>query len=477
MRRKACVVVGAFLIGLLQAHAATPAWRDARMQELDASMAPAREAALSENLQGRPAQGLEHLRASINHDDWLALFFLANSTWTMYPAESFAWHQRAYGLSDNDYAVLLELALHYTRREQCDLAVEAWETLDTAGLLDTHMPMLAGYCYLQLGQDARAFAMFDRAHMRHGRFETLLEELWGGPHVLIEHAQRLAAFNGDGDPADLDAALSNVIRFDADADGGQALLAITDAAERGQHATLAAPLTCLRPAFELEARRTGVSASQNEGRSDVAEFLASLEAPKTSPDAWKAQLSHCQMLLEGHPLPENPELMKFLVTRVLNMQIASPEALLAAHGPALMRRARSEQRDLQALEVLAALQERASDSALTDTDVLGWDTYGLPAFAMSRVSSEIEAGTLSEAGKVLLARAYAQFPHDARILHSWLQYGDPDGNAAREGWRKLVFLQFHAPSIERDRMHVQPVARTLYLALQAYRDAAGFAGP
>lgn len=476
MRRNACVVVVALLFGLLQAHAAKPVWSEARLQQLHASMAPAREAARAENLQGRPAQALEHLRASIDHDDWLALLALANSTWTMYPAESFAWHQRAYDLSEGDHSALFELALHYTRHGQCDRSVEAWETLDKAGLLHSHMPMLAGYCYLQLGEDARAFAMFDRAQVRHGRFEKLLEALWGRPHVLVEHAQRLAAFNADGDPADLDAALANAIRFDADGDRGQALLAITDAAVRRQHATLATPLACLRPTFELEASRLGISASQSESRRNVAEFLASLETRKTTPDAWRAQLAACRMLIEGHPLPENSVLMKFLVTRALNMQIASPEELLGAHGAILMQRARSGQRDLGALEVLAALQERASDPALADTDMLGWDTYGLPAFAMSRVASEIKAGTLSATGKVLLARAYAQFPHDARILHAWLQHGNPDENAAREGWRELAFVQFHAPSMEMDDLHLQPVPRTLYVALQAYRDAVGLAG-
>lgn len=464
MRRSACVVVMvvASLFGALQAHAVTPAWSESRVRQLDEAMTPARDATWAANLQGQPTRALEHIRGAVDQDDWLALFLLANNVWTMYPAESFEWHQRAFDLSGGDHYVRLELALHYTRHEQCDKAIDAWTTLDSAGLLGSHMPMLAGYCYLQLGQDARAFEMFHRSRARHGGFEKLLEELWGGPHVVIEHARRIAAFDAEGDPADLDAALANVLQFDAVTDRGQALLVITDAAVRGQYSTLAEPLRCLQPVFEQEASAAGTSALANRNAMQA---------------AWRGQLVDCRLLIEGHPLPENSGLMKFLVTRALNMQIASPETLLAAHAPALKQRATAAQQDREALEVLAALQERAGDPALAETDMLGWETYGLPAFAMSRVSSEIESGSLSDTGKMLLARAYAEFPHDARILHLWLQYGEPDADAARQGWRELALLQFHAPSIDIDGMHVQPVARTLYLALHQYADASGFAQP
>lgn len=456
-----------------QAAAASPELDARFFQQIEKRLAPAREAALQDYLNGERPQAVARLVDSIDAADWRALFVLANSTWTLEPAESFRWQQRAYALSGGDLHVLIELALHYTRNAQCGQAIAAWKTIDDAGMLGGAMPMLAGYCHLQLGQDEQAYAMFDRSQSRPGALEGLLEELWGRTPAIVVHADRLEAFNASGDPTELDAALTNAIRLDVGAERGRALIVIAEAATRAGNSPLAAPLTCLRPAFEAESRVASMSADASASAIDANALIASINAKKALPQSWKQHMTACRMLVAPHPLPESPALTKFLVTNALNMDIATDQELLAAHHAALNQRARQPHGDRDALEVLAALQEKVGDPALKDTDQLGWERYGLAAFAVSRVQRESNQGALSDDGKRLLARAHTQFPHDAGVLAQWLAYATPDKAAARDGWRELALLQFHTPSITREQLHVQPLAATLYRALQQYRNAPG----
>jgi tetratricopeptide (TPR) repeat protein len=456
-----------------QATATPRSWDEKYIQHLDARLAPIQDAAISNYLEGEPVQALFRLHDAIDETNWMDLFVLANATWTMHPVESFAWQQRAYALSGGDDHVLLELALQYTRQEQCEKAIDAWQKLDKAGLLVGDMPMIAGYCYLQLGQDERAFSMFDRARSRHGGLEKILEELWGRTPAIVVHAERLKSFKTSGNPVDLDAALANAIRFDVGKDRGRALLAISEAAAQAHSATLATPLTCLRPVFEKESTIEYAAKETKGEQLDVKALFASINAKKALPDLWKMQMESCTLLAGASGIPESSVLTRFLVTNSINMSISSYRDLLASQGSTLAQRANSERGDQDALEVLAALQEREKDPGLKKTDTLGWEKYGLAPFATSSIRHEISQHVLSEEGKRLLARAHGQFPHDPDILLLWLDYGSPDRDATRQGWRELAMLQFHTPSIETDELHFEPVAKTLYRALQEYRSVAG----
>lgn len=416
-------------------------------------------------LQGDSNAALNRFREVANSDGWRSLFVTGNVVWTMHPAESFQWHTQAYELSNHDNRVLLELAYDYTRREECEKAVKAWEELDRAGMMGSYMPMLAGYCYLKIGNDKRAFSMFDRAKLLRsdGRFEDALKELWGSPPPIKEHADRLRAFKESGAMVDLQEGMRSALRFGTNTRfRGVALLAYTDAAKSfaGKLGNIAVQLECLRPAFEKEAEAS-------EGG-----YETSRDHDAAVTEAWKQRMDACGLLINGHPLPEDSVFVRLLVVSAMAMAIASAEDLLHAHGKVLSERANAQTGDIEALRILAALQERAKNPGLRETDELGWSRYGDAEFALSRITKLLpEDGVPSPEALALLDRAHKQFPEDQRILNSWLRYGSPPADASRSGWRQLALMEFHKPTLQRDPIHITLHAMTLHMALDKYRKA------
>lgn len=448
-----------------------------RMDAMLERLEPANVLATEDFLRGDLVAGRARLEAVVDRRDWVGLLALGNMAWVSHPAESLAWHQQAYALSRQNDHVLLELAYHHTRRGECTQAVDAWARLDAAGMVGTYMPMLAGYCHLVLGQDAQAFAMFERARIGHsGRFEHVLGELWGPAPAPVRFARHVTALRAGGEPTVFFEALELAITMDG-RHRGLAMATLLDGAR--PHAdrlgSAVADLDCLRPAFEREA---GEPVERTPAEDDLA---ATLEADRRAEQAreartaaWAAQLRTCRLLLDAHPLPSDSRLAWLLASDVLTRRIATAEALLARHGRTLDARARSAQGDLPALRLLAALQVRAKDAAgLAASDELGWTRYREPRFAASRVIGELvrDEGPTPE-GMALLTRARADFPDDAYILEYWLRLGQPTPEQARAGWRELALRQFRAPTGQ-SLFQFGPSASTLMLALRKYREAAG----
>jgi len=459
-------VTGALLGCAFASFAANAASADelqAELTQAGKALNDVQPAATADYLQGNPDRALERFLAVAGQNDWKSLFMLGNMLFTQQPEESFRLHQRAYELSgDSDFA-LLELAYDYTRRDECPKALAAWERVDKAGLFGSYMPLLAAYCHLKLGDDAQAFAMVDRSKARYGQLEQALEGMWGEP-VLRVHAQTLARFKAGGSPADLDAALENSVRFGSGSDRGRALLAIASAAggtKTPQH-DVATGLECLRPALEKEAKLPPDAGA----RSDAGK--------KAIGDVWRERMDACGFVLDGHALPANAAFARVLVVTAIELDIASAQALVTAHSKALDERARSKAGDIAALRLLAAMQARVGDPALRQTDELGWSRYADAEFAASALSSMFRPDatpTPTPADLARLSEAHRQFPDDARILHLWLRHGSHSKDEARAGWRKLALLEFRKPSLQRDDMHFQPTAYTLYQALNEYRKA------
>jgi len=419
--------------------------------------------ATEDYLAGDADRALERFLAVSDENDWKSLFMLGNMLFTLQPEESFRWHQRAYELSRHDDLVLLELAYDYTRRDECSKAVSAWRKVDKADLFGSYMPMLATYCHLKLGDDAGAFAMMDRFKARHGQLEGALKDVWGEP-VLRVHADMLGRFKRSGSAADLDAALKNSVRFDVGRDRGRALLAMADAATSAAPSPgdVAAPLQCLRPALEMEASLpTNADSGSTAGKNAIR-------------DLWKQRMDACGLAINGHALPGNAALARVLVVTAIDLDIASAQELVLAHASQLDERARSKDGDIAALRLLAAMQARTQDPALQQTDELGWSRYASPEFAASRLSGMFKPdATPTPENLARLDQAHRQFPDEPNILRLWLRYGRPSNEDAREGWRRLALMEFRKPSLQRDEMHFQPTAFTLYEALREYREASG----
>lgn len=435
--------------------------------ELSRNIGSVQASADEDYLRGDSQAALDRFSEIANSDGWRSLFVAANVVWIMHPAESFKWHMQAYELSGHDNRVLRELAYDYTRREECEKAVEAWTKLDRAGMVGSYMPMLAGYCYLKLGKDRQAFSMFDRAKLLRSdaKFEDTLAELWGPPPPIREHADRLRAFKESGAIGDLQEGMRSTLRFSINTRfRGVALLAYADAAKSvvGKLGNTTAQLECLRPAFEKEAEAS-------EGRyGDTEDHDAAVR------EVWKQRMDACGLLINGHSLPEDSVFVRLLVVSAIAMEIASAEDLLHAHGKTLSERANAQAGDIEALRILAALQEQAKDPGLRETDELGWSRYGDAEFALSRVAKLLpEDGAPSPEALALLDRAHRQFPEDQRILNLWLRYGNPPADIARAGWRQLALMEFRKPSLKRDPIHITLHAMTLYVALDKYRKAMG----
>jgi hypothetical protein len=380
--------------------------------------------------------------------DWRTLLKLGNINWKLEPSQAFQWHLQAYKNSKGDNAALLELAYDYTRQDDCPRALEAWKKLDSAGMFKDYTPVLAGYCHLKLGDDKRAYQMFDRAVLQQQQLEDTLTDLWKRD-ALTEHAHNLKALKTENNLANLKAVLNGVINF-RDSERSAALLAITDVLQIPKNlGETPAQLHCLRPAFEAEVRKDTDAARKA---------------------AWQSSFEKCKLLTGTNPLPEDSALARLLVIYAISNKLASDTELLAAHTETLNERAHSQAGDHEALRLLAALQAQTRHPDLKNTDELGWSRYADPEFAASRINGEFQSDNkLSPEGLALLNKAYQQFPHDKRILLWWLTHATPSAEAARQGWRELILLEFHNPTLRRDPLHFWLRATNLYTALNQYR--------
>jgi tetratricopeptide (TPR) repeat protein len=463
-------------IGLFAVCFTLPAYSQAagNAEAFNRALTQAQAAATNYYLHGEPEQALQQFQALAKNADWQSLLQLGNVVWKLEPAQSFQWHMQAYeGSGRRDNAALLELAYDYTRQDDCPRAIEAWRKLDAAGMLKGYTSMLAGYCYFKLGQDDQALQMFNRAVLQQQQFEDSLIDLWT-PDALAEYARSLSTFKAESNPANLQAVLDNAIKLSSGKERGTALLAITDASKASPKNLGSVPgqLNCLRPAFEAEAAKPAETVPRTTPLQQQREAINRADAAIKT--AWQQRLENCKLLTNGNSLPENSTLAKLLVTYALNNKLASAAELLAMHGSTLNERARSQAGDHDALRVLASLQEAAQHPDLKNSDELGWSRYADPEFAVSRINKIFQSGnTLSPEDLALLDKAHREFPRQQRILMWWLMTTHPSAEAARQGWREVILLEFHRPTLRRDPIHFWIRAMILYSALNEYRKILG----
>ena len=442
-----------------------------RVSSLSAAAQQASEGATDDYLEGNAQNALARLRKIEKKGDAEAAFVLGNMTWTLHPAESFAWHQQALEWGGDNAAVQLELALHYTRREKCAEAVKAWQRVDELDQLAGYFPAIAAYCHLKLGQDREAFAMFDRNKFGHaGKFEGLLEEIWGERPTLASHADALAAFKA-GQSRDTRELLKHAVALPGyNGQRARALTAILAVDSEGAKTDpMLQDLVCLRPWIADDLRR-GEAYRKREEAYDYPDE-ADRKADRSSRAAVLSKaLRDCGLMLKQGRLPASDALARVLLSDAMELDLASARQLLDRHGPGLKQRAESSAGDLEALELLAALQLRAEDRVgLAESDRYGWERYREVRFAASRVAGLI--GDSAE-GQALAAeesrRAWKDFPDNAYVLKLVLQLGDLKGEDRKRALRSQVLAEFHGPT-EESALHASKSARALVRALIEYR--------
>lgn len=452
-------------------------------------------------LDGQPEKALAAMEAEARPRGWWGLLVIANMTWTMHPQQSLAWHEAAAKASHEHPLTTIELALHYTRHEQCDRALVAWDELQRKGMMGGYFPALKAYCLLRLDRDAEAVAAVREAEFgSHGdmRYAEVLGELWGERPALARYADAFAAYRGETAGASLEAVVRQAV--DLPSEDGQryeALQRLTASAATREPAggPLMRDLTCLRPLFEQQGKQNHTAVERSAAREQAYQkaladddyetagrLLDSLGDDDTGAakgeQRWRDGLAGCHLMVGDQPLPTSGALLRLLTIELMQRTLATDVDLLARHGDALWTRASSERGDVDALEVLAALQSSVRDrDGLRRSDELGWHRYRLPKFAASRVYGAMLDGKPEDAAtQRLLGEALADFPDDAQLLSVALQSGHFDEASRKAAVRRLLLAQHHAPQPMSD-LHYGPSASRLRGTWLAYAQLIGKSAP
>lgn len=455
-----CALLVAPLLGAAALAAEPPDM--ARLSEISSRAGTVVSGNAAHYLEGRPEKALAALRQLHVDGDWETAFVLGNMTWVIHPEASLAWHQQALAWSGGNSASQLEMALQHTRREDCPAAIKAWDHVDAAGELKGHMPVVAAYCHFKLGDYNRAYALLEKAQIRHaGRLEGLLDEIWGARPALVRHAEGVAALRAGGRP-DADVLLDATVSLGTQkGERYRGLLAVVDAAGAQPPAGDLADLRCLRSVLADDA----TMAKHDDGYSPEPPERRLARAKR-----WKRALDRCSLVLGEGRLPAGKALSGLLLRISLSLDLIDARRALAQHGPALQARAQSEAGDFAALEVLAALQAMSGDrTGLAASDELGWKRYRSARFAASRV-----IGLLPDTGKPDVAMANAaraawvDFPEDSQVLWMVLDFGGLEGADRERALRSQVLAEFHGVTAYSE-LHASKSAARLVKALGEYR--------
>lgn len=468
-----------------------------KLQAATADLERFRADAMPDYLEGRPEKVLAAMETAAKPHGWAGLLAIANMTWTMHPQQSLAWHEQAAKASHDHPLTMIELGLHYTRREECDRALAVWDKLERKGMMGGYFPALKAYCLLRLGHDAEAVTAVRGAEFgSHGgmRYAEVLGELWGERPAVARFADVFAAYRRSAPEASLDAVVRAAANLpDEDAERYDALVHVTAfaATRESADAPLMRDLVCLRPLFEQQAEENRAEIERGAARERAYEkaladndyeaagrFLETSDnrdaGAASSKKQWNDTLARCDLMTEKRPLPASGALLHLLTIEHQQRELATGEDLLARHGAALWARASSEQGDVEALEVLAALQSAAGDrEGLRRSDELGWHRYRLPKFAASRVYGALLDAKPGDAElQRLLGEALRDFPDDSLLLDAALQSGHFDAMERKGALRRLLLAQHHAPSPMSD-LHTAPTASQLIGTWVAYAQAIG----
>ncbi|QWP77202.1 hypothetical protein J5226_02005 [Lysobacter sp. K5869] len=344
---------------------------------------------------GRVDQAVAELVAYAEQGGAARRFAIGNMLWSLAPEASLSLHRAADEAQPDQPEILYELALHYTRKDDCAAALPLWRRLRPTRVgIPAQAAYLAAYCHLASGDLRGAVAIVQSSDIdeHHVGAEKMSYEVFGGPAELIgfDRDYRKAA---GGDRGALESLLARSFDWNTDWWNAAPEPAAQDAA--------------------IALARTQWSAQTRERQEWDCLWpkLRDREQPFGQQD-----LDRCRVLVGGHPYPASSTLGLVALARLVSRAEQPPDfaALLARHGGTLRERATGKRDDPQALRVLAYLQQSAGDAAgLAQTDELGWKRYRDERFALSRVQhAEPGPGVAPDpAYRAMLAQAAQDFPH------------------------------------------------------------------
>lgn len=344
---------------------------------------------------GRVDQAVAELVAYAEQGGAARRFAIGNMLWSLAPETSLSLHRAADAAQPDQPEILYELALHYTRKDDCAAALPLWKRLRSSRVgLPAQAAYLAAYCHLATGDPRGAVAIVQSSDIdgSHVGAEKMSFEVFGGPAELIRFDQDYRKASG-GDRGALENSLARSFDWRTDWWNSGPKAAAQDAA--------------------IALARTQWSAGTRER--EQWDCLWPKLRDRAQPFG-PQDLDRCRVLVGGHPYPASSALGLVALARWLAQAEQPPDfaALLARHGGALRERATGARDDLHALRVLAYLQQGAGDAAgLAQTDELGWKRYRDERFALSRVQhAEPGPGVAPDAAyRTMLAQAARDFPH------------------------------------------------------------------
>jgi len=344
---------------------------------------------------GRLDQAVAELVAYAEQGDAARRFAIGNMLWSIAPQASLSLHRSADAQQPEQPEILYELALHYTRRDECAAALPLWKRLRASRIgLPDQAAYIAAYCHLASGDLRGAVAIVRAADIddHHVGAEKMSYEVFGGPSELSRFDQDYRRAAG-GDRDALERLLAQSFDWRSDWWNHAPQPSAQDAA-----------IALARTQWSAQAR-------EREQWDCLWPKLRDSAQPFGYDD-----LDRCRVLVGDHPYPASSALGLVALGRWVARAGQPPDfaALLARHGGVLRERAGGRRDDLQALRVLAYLQQSAGDAeGLAQSDELGWKRYRDERFALSRVQhAEPGPGVAPDpAYRAMVAQAAQDFPH------------------------------------------------------------------
>lgn len=359
---------------------------------------------------GALAESVAGLMAYAEQGGAARRFVIGNLLWSSAPAAAEQLHRSADELLPDQPPIVLELAMHYTRNDDCARALPLWKRIQRAIGIPANATYIAAYCYLASGDERGAYDLVANSEVEdsHVGAEKMSYEVFGGPDYLVLHDAdyRKAAA---GDRIALDRALGRAFDWridwwnhapDAQArDALRALMARQSSPQRRERAEW----ECLWPQLIDAEREFGV-----------------------------ADLKRCGVLVDGQPYPISSALGRIVLGRLAADAVDQLDfsEFHARHAADLRERASSAAGDFEALRVLAFLQQSVGDGpGLAQSDELGWKRYRDETFALSRIERAHPArGDLPDATYLgLIEQAMRDFPQVPRFMLIDAVYRHPDG--------------------------------------------------
>lgn len=343
---------------------------------------------------GRLDQAVAELVAHGEQGGAARRFAIGNMLWSLAPDASLSLHRSADALQPEQPEILYELALHYTRKDDCAAALPLWKRLQASRIgIPAQATYIAAYCHLAGDPQAAVDIVFaSEVDSHHVGAEKMSFEVFGGPSDLTRFDRDYRDAAG-GDRGALERLLARSFDWQTDWWNHAPQPSAQDAA--------------------IALARTQWNPQQRE-RQEWDCLWPKLRDNERAFEA--ADLDRCRVLVGGHPYPASSALGLVALGRLVARSEQPPDfaALLARHGGTLRERATSKAGDLEALRVLAYLQQGAGDDAgLAQSDELGWKRYRDARFALSRVQhAEPEPDVPPDAAyRAMLAQAAQDFPH------------------------------------------------------------------